>query len=658
MMTTLVNTIEFKTVVISGMDCHLNIIKYCKENYSLYFSLQSVAQCINEFLNVYSAHEIFHKEFYDKWSSLNLSCMTEFEIQILVPINLIIEPAQEIYNPMPSQLSNIRYLNDKYLNAITEYSNHTSILNDIFCIAEKQNFTITQTYNHKFINSIGFLSLIPILKLPFLRRLYTTFFDIEMINSDDIEYIYETLLLNRQQQQQGNVVIDEISNVFQLQQDEIKFTPLDITDSDKELFVTRFNRACRVLKSFAFNIINEQSVYISKNLQIMTQFGMDRRTVESEFRKIPKLTIEPSSQSHMTYEQNKLLCKEQEETKTLPTIELQILHSIIKIHLMITRMTGVHIDKDDLKFYKHLLNSKFSIDLNELIFDMNMTNGSGGGDNSEDICNGSYNTTDNKVALGRNYTIGEIINEFIQLNTIAQKNVNTLWLTKFIAMACNPNYSNIVNIMADFIPYFQRFFTNDFNINSINNMIIFLQGMCRPDYQKIKTVRDFKEINQMNVNNFKSFSITQYKSYNSNPLYTLLNLILYNKQQQQQQNTNYIINLNQLSETEHYNILSLIDPNEKDFIDYVYNLEQQQNTDHNHHNNHHDMSGERRFNYQQLDYDTIVPLVSTNTFNENNTTTNSSKNFTSIMEHTLFFHELTNRIVFKVPGVVANIILK
>ncbi|WBR61485.1 hypothetical protein [Drosophila suzukii associated hytrosavirus 1] len=651
---TQINKIEFRTVIIDGTDRELNILTYSKENFSLYFSLQSVAQCINELIQVYNAREIFHADFYVKYNELNLRAITEFQLQMLVPINLILEPSTELYNPMPLSLVQSRYLNDKYHNIILEYSDYTSLLNDIFCIAEKQNFTTgfndnTLDFHHKFMNSIGFLSFIPILKMRYIRKMYKTFFLVDLLNSEDIDYIYDTLVLNRKRLQP-----EDIANVFQLNAEDIRMHPHDLTDDDKQLYVARFNRACRIFKSFAFNMMNEQSIYISKNLQIVTQFGLDRKAIEVLFRQMPKLST--TGREKYTDAQMALLCRppSTDPLANLNATELNILHSIIKIHLMIQRMTNVTIHKEDLRFYRQILRSRFSTDIEELIYDSRCFTED---DDNEDDDIGqatlSFESLEGRRTMIKNYTIGEIIGEFIQLYVAAQQNVNTVWLCRFIRMSCNPRYSNLVNIMADFVPFFQRFFTNDFNINSINNLIIFLQGMCRPDEERLKSLKDFRDVRQMDVRNFRSFSLARYQQYNMNPLVTFIDLILTSKQTQKR---HLLIDLNLLNETERYNLVYLVDPNEKQFIDYVYELVMIDKQDKD--NNIYDLSGDRRFNLQHLDYDNIVPVVSANTFNENNTTTDSVQLFNGTVNQALFFHELSNRILFKVPGVVCNIVIK
>lgn len=659
-----INTIEFRNVIIdSTLDTILNVLTYSKENLSIYFSLQSVAQAINELLTKFTAKEIFHTDFYNKWHELNLQCMTEFEIQLLIPINLISEPSTEMFNPMPLPLINARYLNDRYQATVENFADYTSAVNDVFCIAERQGFTSGTTYYHKFMHAIGFISFISILKLRYIRILYKTFFLIDMINSADIEYIYETLVLNRKRMQP-----DDIANVLQLTADDIIMRPVDIQVEDKQLYVQRFNRACRTFKSFAFNIMDEQSLYISRNLQIVTQFGLDRNAVEKLFKKIPKVGLAIGTvglKERYTPQQLELLCRESNAfdatMNNLTLVEINILHSLIKIHLMIQRMTNVRINRTDLEFYRKLLQTRYSIELDELISDMEtLPNGGGGG---ADISR-SYATLDDCHCLIKNYTIGEIIGEFVQLYVNAQQNISTIWLCRFIQMSCNPRYSNLVNIMADFVPYFQRFFTNDFNINSINNMIIFMQGMCRPDEDRIKSLKDFRELKQLDVKHFRSFSLTRYQAVNANPLVTFMDLVLTNRNTQ----NSYTLNLSALTEIERYNILSLIDPNEKKFIDYVYELvvvDDDEDYDHynadarrGRNNETEDLSGDKRFNLQYIDYDSIVPVVSTNTFNENNTTIASLQLFNGIINQTTFFHELTNRTTYKVPGIVCNIVVK
>lgn len=659
---TQINKIEFRTVVIDGTNCELNILTYSKENLSIYFSIQSIAQCINEFLDIFSAREIFHTDFYNEWINLDLKRVTEFEIRLLIPINLLLEPSSEFSNPMPVELSNMRYLNDKYKNTISEYWDHTVISNDIFCIAEKQEFTIDTSYKHVFVNSIAFLSFIPMLRMNFIRKLYKTFFLTDLLYYKDIESIYENLVLNRARMQESLIV-----NVFQLDMNEIRFIPLDLTTEHKELFVMRFNKACRIFKTFAFNIMDEQATYISKHLNIVTRFGLDLNSVSEIFNNIPRMIV-PPGQQRLTEEQRQLLCKEPSTDRLagLNATELNILHSLIKIHLMIQRMTGVRIHKDDLKFYRRVLKEKYSTDLEELIFENftitnrnnnNTSSSNNNGDSEEDDDDEifkstlAFDTINGKQQLVKNYTIGEIINEFLKLYLYAQENVNTLWLCKFIRMSCNPRYSNLVNIMADFVPFFQRFFTNDFNINSINNLIIFLQGMCQPDINKLKSMKDERNLRQLDVRNFKTFSITKYKSFNTNPLITFIDMLL-SSSSRHPQTKNCIVNMKMLSETEQYNLTYLVNPREREFIDYIYDLTVTDS------GKKFDLSGDERFNLQNLNYDNIVPIVSTNTFNENNTTYESIKLFNGVMHQTMFFHELTNRIIYKVPNIICNIIVK
>lgn len=680
-----INKIEFRSVIIDGMETELNILTYSKENFSMFFSLQSVAQCINEMMDTFGAGEIFHHDFFVKWRDLKLKCITEFQLQLMIPLNLIMEPSTELYNPMPSSLMRIRYLNDRYYDTISQFSDPTNNSNDPFCIAEKQNFTTTSNgtgissslsseFHHKFVNSIGFLSLISVLKIRYLRKLYKTFFLMELMNVDDIEYIYDTLVANRKRLQS-----DDISNVFSLDPAEIVFVPIDLSEDGKQQYTMLFNRSCKLFKSYAFNIMDEQSTYISKNLQIINQFGMDRKAIDTTFNQIPKINFKNynnGNKSKLSEEQYNLLCRRPSSTKLsdLNDIELNILHSIIKIHLMIQRMTNVSIHKDDLTFYRQILKSRFSVDIDDLINDCDDTTNCMIDNNDDDDISAtmSYETLNGKHTIVKNYTIGEIIGEFLQLYLYAQQNINTIWLCKFIRMSCNPRYSNLVNIMADFVPYFQRFFTNDFNINSINNLIMFLQGMCRPDEQKIKSLRDFKNIKHLDVRNFKSFSLTRYKSYNSNPLVTFIDLILTTRVNQQSQ---FLVNMNALGEIDRFNLLSLNDPNEKLFIDYIYELMATQTQSQQYHSGVNDedndfninmdpnsegfdLSGDIRFNLHDIDYDNIVPVVSTNTFNENNISKANMQLYNGIINQSIFFHELTNRIIYKIPGVVCNIVLK
>ena len=642
-----INKIEFKTVIIDGTERDINILTYSKENYSMYFSLQSLAQSINELLLIYGARDIFNMEFFEKWEELNLKCFTEFQLQLLIPINLIMEPTTEVFNPMPFYLSTLRYLNDNYQRSIENYSDHLNITNDIFCIAEKQGFTYTDPEpQHKFVNSIGFLSLISILKLNFLHKLYKTFFMVELLNSSDVEYIYETLILNR-----TSPYSFDAANVFQLSTDDdelVRFMPTDLNTTSKRLFITRFNRACKIFKSFAFNIMDEQSVYIAKNLQIVTQFGMNREAMLNDFKRIPKYT-----QPHMTEQQIEMICRYPSENN-ITVIELNILHSIIKIHLMIQRMTNVKIHRDDLEFYRNILKTKFSTELGELQYDCPGSLYSQSDDNFDTEEFISYETVNGKNCLIKNYTIGEIIGEFIQLYEYAQASPNTIWLCKFLKLSCNTRYANLVNTMADFVPSFQRFFTNDFNINSINNLIIFLQGMCKPDINKLTSLNRLRDLRQLDVRNFKTFSLTKYLPYNNNPLVTFIDLILTSKQHQQQQ---WMVNMNTLSELERHKLITLFDPNEQQFIDFIYELESTQRDIQNP-NKLLDLGGNIRFNLQDIDYEYIVPTVSTNTFNENNITSSAKKLFNGILDQTIFFHELSNRTIYKIPGVVCNILIK
>lgn len=686
---TQINKLEFRTVIIDDTsNKELNILSYGKENFAIYFSLQSVAQCINEFLLLHNTAEIFHTEFNEKWQELNLRCMTEFQLQLLIPINLVLEPSTELYNPMPIALAQTRYLNDRYKETIDNFANYTNITNDLFAIAEQQNFTnISQTYHHKFINSIAFLSLIPILRLRFIRRLYRTFFLVDLVNGNDIEYIYDTLIANRKR-----INYLDIGNVFTLESDAINFEPTDLTTNDKEIYVTRFNKACRIFKSFAFNIMDEQSQYIARNLQIVTQFGLDRRRIIELFNNIPKVTMTPlhgqqqqqqringqqSSSplppppppplhtSNLSDEQVELLCRPPslEPLTNINTTEVSILHAIIKIHLMIQRMTNTYIQKSDLEFYRKILRIHFSQNINDLLCDLeNETEENDKTTDDNDVTR-SYEIINDKRSLTKNYTMGEIVWEFMQLYIVAQQNIHTIWLCRFIKMSCNPRYSNLVNIMADFVPYFQRFFTNDFNINTINNIILFLQGMCRPDDDRLKSLKDGRELRYMNVQHFKSFGLTRYRCVNSNPLATFMDLILSNTTRQTKNNG--ILNLNTLPEDVRENLLNLRNPNEQQFIDYIYELvvgDQKNPSDNDTGrtivSDPNDLSGDKRFQLQDINYDNIIPIVSTNTFNENNTTCLARDLFTSTINQTMFFHELTNRIRYKIPGVIANIIVK
>lgn len=626
--------LDFKTILINDISRELHIVTYSKANFSIYFSLQSIAQCINILIEELGAKEIFTMDFFHRWQDLDLKCFTEYQLQLLIPLNLIMDPATEIYNPVPLSLRSIRYLNFEYGETVNRYSQYDQIVHDIFCIAERLNLTSDEN-THKFTNSLGFLSLIPILKLKYVRILYFTFFDMNHLDSHDIEYIAQTLTLNRQR-----LMATDISNVFQLEPENVTFN-IDIIDEERKFaFIMKFNRACKIFKSFAFNIMDEQSSYISKNLNVMTQFGLDRRTIEDFFKAIPRM-----SSRDLTTTQIQLLCEPHiSEFDKMGENELYVLKSIIKIHLMIQRMTGVSINDEDLKFYTRILHQKFTTDLDSLLYS-----------SPNDNCNQSTDIVSYETGVGskriliKNYTMGEILLEFIQLYQYAQTNLNTIWICKFIETSCSPRFSNLVNIMADFVPFFQHFFTNDFNINSINNIIIFLQGMCAPDEQNInmlKNPKDFK-IKQMNVQNFKTFSLTRYKSYNTNPLITFIELLLGSRQKMQ-----YLINLNTMSDMERHKILSLIDPGEQKFIDYIYDLIESDPNDVQ------DLSGNRRFNLENIDYDKIVPIVSTNTFNENNTSISSLQLFNGIINQTTFFHELSNRIIYKIPGVVCNIITK
>lgn len=632
-----INKITFSTVIIDGTNRELNILSFAKENYAIYFSTQSVAQCINELLNEYGANEIFHTNFAIKWTELKFLCFTEFQIRLLTPINLIIEPSTEFANPFPVVLTNARYLNDAYKATIENYADYTALVNDVFCIAEQRDLLVTSThgYVHQFINSIAFLSFIPILKLRYLRKMYTTFFRMDLMNSDDIEYIYETLVLNR-----TRINPDTLANVFQLTPDMVHFQPRDLDDNGRQLFVAQFNRACRVMKSFAFNLFSEQSMYIAKNLQIVQQFGLDRMAIEEAFRAMPKLR---QSDDGYTQRQIELLCMEQ-PAQNINVAELLILQSLIRIHLMIQRMTAVYINKEDLAFYQRILRTRFSSDLNELIFDDTCTNRN----QNDDYLTISYETIDGKRTMVKNYTIGEIIGEFVRLYARAQQYPDTLWLCKFIEIICNPCYANLVNVMADFVPFFQRFFTNDFNINSINNMVIFMQGMCKPDENKLKTLKDFRDLRQMDVRVYKTFSLVRYKAINTNPLITFMDLVLLNK------NKNFLINLNTMTEPQRNMLVNLIDPKEQDFINYIYEMVIAKGDK----DNGLDLTGDRRFNLQNIDYEKLVPKVSTNTFNENNTTNAAMTLFTTISDQTLFFHELTNRCIYKIPEIVAKLNIK
>lgn len=651
---TTIDKLEFRSVFIDGTQnftvgnntCinnrELMILSYSRENFSIYFSLQSVAQCINELLEIYNARDLFHNEFYEHWRSLSLKCMTEFELTLLVPINLVID----LESPLPLSIMRTRYLNDRYHDTIMQYSNYTNIVNDVFCIAEINDLTTPRTgFRHKFMSGIGFLSLISILKPRFIRTIYSTFFNIEMLHYEDVEYIYITLILNRR-----NMPYTEISNVFQINESNSWVSSNDMTASSKELFIETFNKGCRIFKSFAFNIMDTQSMYFSTNLRIVSQFGMDQRAVEKAFLDIPKIPED----INLTEEQKQLLCKppSTDSLAASNSTELTIMHSIIRIHLMIQRMTNVAISEDDLEFYKKLLKARFSIDLEELVYNTDpLINDELVNELDDTIL--SYETINGKRIMIRNYTMGDILWEFLDLYLKAQRHISTVWLCQFIRMSCNPRYAGLVNIMAEFVPNFQRFFTNDFNINSINNMIIFLQGMCKPDEDRQKALKNFRQIQHMDVRNFKTFSLTRYKSYNSNPLITFIELVL-SPISNHRHNSNYVMNLSLLCEEERHNLVTLKDPNEKQFIDYIYDL--MTSNDSSNKNDCNDEQGYRQ--YQHIDYDNVVPLISTNTFNENNVNTSALQLFNATLNQTTFFHELTNRIIYKVPGVVCNIITK
>lgn len=630
---TVINKLEFKTVEIAGMNTELTILTFSIVNYSIYFSMQSVAQCINEMLAKYGPEELFYDDFTVKWKQLDLKCLTEFELEILVPANLILQPSTELHNPMPFRLVGIRYLNDKYGETIRSHGDIHNIHNDPFCIAEQNDWLFDGDYHTKFMNGIGFLSLIPIIRMPHLRKMYKTFFQTDMINSNDIDYIHDTLVANRLRMEE-----EEVANVFQLDLENVFFEPEDVDGDVKQRYVKRFNRGCRIFKTFAFNIMDEQSLYISQHLQIVNQFGLDRATVLEDFKKIPKLP-----QQDMNHVQKELLCRDRTQN-TFGEPELNILQSIIKIHLMIQRMTNTQIHEDDLKFYRHILATKFSTVLEELIC----------------VDDTPIANIVNRTGIIKNYTMGEIVGEFLELYDAAQRNSDTLWLCKFIKMSCHPRYSTLVSIMADFVPFFQRFFTNDFNVDSINNIIIFLQGMCSTDNQ-FTSLQNFNSLKHLDVEKFKTFTITKYEGYNANPLVTFVDLMLTSRLAQQH---NFMVNLNTLNETERHNLISLIDPNEQQFIDYIYQLmstaaaEARQTAYGDALNMTHDLSGDERFNLQDIDYEKIVPIVSTNTFNENNVTCASMQLFKGILNQTTFFHELTNRIVYKVPGIVSNIVVK
>lgn len=636
-----INKIEFRNVIIDGTTAaerNLNVLVFSKENYTIYFSLQSVAQFFNELIDLYGAREIFHAEFYEKWADLNLKCMTEFQLTLLVPPNLITEPSTETYNPVPAPLSAIQYLNARYAETIITYADYTSPINDVFAIAERQNFTTlsNQPYYHRFVHSTSFLSFIPLLKLKYLASMYKTFFLVEMVNSNDIQYIYETLLLNR-----ARLRPDDIANVFQLNIDQVFLSPTDLTLPDKRLFVTRFNRGCRVFKSFAFNILDGQAEYMTENLQLTIQFGLDKKTIQEIFAGIPKLR--PNPEEKYTPEQMELLCKQPstEPLANINAVEIQILHSLIRIHLMIQRMTNTTIQKQDLEFYRQVLRTHYSVDLCEFITE----------ETSSCPTNDSYCMDVNIRAMSRNYTIGEIIGEFLKLYLIAQRNINTIWLCQFIQMACNPRYSNLINVMSDYVPFFQRFFTRNFNVNSINNIILFLQGRCKPDDVNVNNLKQLNTFKALNIQTNKTFSLSRYQPFSSNPLLTFMELLLTSKAASK---NNYIINLATFSETERHNIVSLIDPDERKFVEYIDELmetsaKQEKNLD---------LSGDNRFRLQDINYDEIVPIVSTNTFNENNTTTSSINLFNSIINQTTFFHELANRVTYRIPGVVCNVVLK
>lgn len=627
-----ISNLCFKTILVDGINDELNTVTYTKTNLTVYFSLQSIAQCINAMIKQYDTREVFAEEFFKQWDDLNLKCVTEFPLQLLIPINLILEASTETHNRMPISLANIRYLNDEYNKLVETYSNYDEFVYDIFCFAERQNLTSSDN-RHYFIHSLAFLSFIPILKLKFIRILYKAFFNIDLLNSNDIDYIAKTLATNRK-----TIKPEDIANVFQLTVDDLNLN-IDISTEHKTSFILKFNRACKIFKSFAFNIMDQQSAYISKNLQIMSQFGLDHRTIQEQFENLPKFKKEK-----LTHEQTNLLCRDislaHKDITNLDNNEISVLQSIIKIHIMIQRMTNVPINEDDLNFYRRLLRQKYSIELDDLFSDTNC-----GSELDNDIV--SYKIVGSSSRkLIKNYTIGEIVLEFLNLYKHAQNNINTLWLCRFIELSCDPQYSNIINIMADFVPCFQHFFTNDFNINGINNIVIFMQGMCHPDEQNLETLKNPVELRlkQKSLRNFKRFTLTRYKAYNSNPLLTFIELLLGTHKD------NILVNINALSDMERHQLINLVDHTEKSFIDYIYDLAES--------NEYHDLGGTTRFNLDSIDYDRLVPIVSTNTFNENNTSTSSLQMYNNILNQTTFFHELSNRITYKIPGVVCNIIVK
>ena len=636
---TAVGRVEFYTTTIGGERNNVDIVRYlAPSNAFISFSVESVATAINLLIDTLSPTKVFRPEFLSTWQTRHIDRMTVTILRNIFPNEMTVELNSII--KLPEYIKSQRFLSTQYADMLTDFG--TGIYaRDTICMAEKKIPSVLLD-GGLVTRSFAILSLLPILTMDSFRALYATLFNSTLTGIEQLETLAELLLTNRNRNLAS-------ANVFQLNLSDVLllFDDNNNNDSDSDsdgsegdsralTFVRKFNDTLRAIKPFALVLTPQQLVLVNESTTILSQFVCNQNYLSHDFRLLNKLPT-GNGQSEDYIIQKYCERKRLQQTNVSIATEERIFKILIRIFFMVRHYLNFQLDPADISFFQK-------------IFDNTVVDT----EQNMEILEPAQNTpcrVDVSALAKKSYTIGQLISLFVELDRVASNHVTTSWLCSFINLACSQKMPNIINMMGQFVPLFDRYLIPPINVDSLNNLILFLQGDCNANRDVIEAIKNTR--GRLNLGRINNISITRVTKVTEDPLTECIESLV-------ARNTRFR-KFNSLNEKQRARVVNLVHPNPKQLIDYVYQIQMdycnQPNTGNDPCKNTpaRDLSGESKYHFSSIDIDNLVPLVSTQTFNENNVNIPSLTLFNSLLDKSTLFLELVNRLNYDVPGVVATL---
>lgn len=606
---------------------------------SFYFSLESISQCVNHFVNSFGAETIFTADFFHYWSTFNVKVFTEIECQLIIPPQFLLsieETEPKLWPRLMLPPNEKIYLNDEYADLIQEYGIFGQPVTDNFCLL-LNNDVIGGNGIIKFAHSLSFLSLIRILQPKYVLMMYSMFFKTTYIEEYDIEYIHRVLkettsIIGRDE----ITIIEQIVRIIQTNPD----LPENVDGNEFERLIRTTTEQIKTIINFHLIFTTTEAQNLLKNLNILRQFGTDNESTLQLYNSIFKINDTTrqngilrrdalTRQLEADYHEFQLKCSRKLRLVGDSDTILSITKILIKIILAVNDYLNINVSEQQTKFFQEIFNmSPFdSYDEREEIFEI-------------------LSTPPRKS--NKDYKVGEIVLLFLNLDRLSRTSADTLWLTKFLDIVCSSKFNNIIETISDYMLFFKRLFVGPIYESSISNVILYLQGSLAQNKEQVDLLKNIKQHQKMS--NFQhKFSITNFKWPIENPLIVFFESMLNDGRK--------FTNFKQKTKADQIReqMLRISQNKQEEIIQLCINVvAEEKRNDFQGQVNMTDIRG-RKYNFNTINYKEIITLPDPKTLSLLNASEDAISLFNEIQSTTYLFSELCNRMLYSVPEVVCKV---